>query len=199
LGAVLGVLVGVWARTLRVHVEWQIDRAHESKLGVYAFFHGQQMALLGAVRRRKTAVLVSHSEDGDIQAGAMRRLGFSVERGSSSRGGAMGLRAILRRLALGEDVALAVDGPRGPNGIAKRGAVVASKATGAMLFPVASAAQNALTLEGAWDRFEIPIPFSRVAVVVGAPMHGEADADRLSAAIVDARRRAEALLTIPRG
>jgi lysophospholipid acyltransferase (LPLAT)-like uncharacterized protein len=46
----------------------------------------------------------------------------------------------------------------------------------------------------AWDRFELPLPFTRVAVVLGAPLSpGEETPDALAAAIDDARARAEAL------
>jgi lysophospholipid acyltransferase (LPLAT)-like uncharacterized protein len=195
LGVLIGVLVGAWVRTLRVRVEIHPGSVAVAERRVLAFFHGQQMALLGARRFRRTTVLVSHSADGEIQAGVMKRLGLSVVRGSSSRGGAAGLRAVVRRLANGDDAAFAVDGPRGPLGVAKTGALVAARAARAALLPVASASRASWVLGRAWDRFEIPLPFSRVAVVVGAPVPTfGADTDTLGAAIHEARRRAQALL-----
>jgi lysophospholipid acyltransferase (LPLAT)-like uncharacterized protein len=195
LGIVLGALVGVWVRTLRVSVEVHPGSLAVAERRVLAFFHGQQMALLGARRFGRTAVLVSRSADGEIQTGVMTWLGLSVVRGSSSRGGAAGLRAIVRKLASGEDAAFAVDGPRGPVGIPKTGALVAARAARAALLPVASACRAGWVLGRAWDRFEIPLPFSRVAVVVGAPVPGpHADAETLGAAIHAARERALALL-----
>lgn len=196
LGALLGALVDAWVRTLRVELEIHPgSMAVAERRCVLAFFHGQQMALLGARRFGKTAVLVSQSMDGEIQTGVMSRLGLSVVRGSSSRGGAAGLRAIVRRLTSGEDAAFAVDGPRGPLGIPKAGALVAARAARAALIPVASASRAAWVLARTWDRFEIPLPFSRVAVVVGAPVPVPgADPEVLGAAIHAARRRALALL-----
>ena len=195
LGVLLGALVGVWVRTLRVKVEVHPGSLALAERRVLAFFHGQQMALLGARRFGRTAVLVSRSADGEIQSGVMRRLGLSVVRGSSSRGGAAGLRAIVRKLASGNDAAFAVDGPRGPYGVPKTGALLAARAAHASLLPVASACRAAWVLDRAWDRFEIPLPFSRIAVVVGAPVPvRNADRDDLGAAIRAARRRAQALL-----
>jgi lysophospholipid acyltransferase (LPLAT)-like uncharacterized protein len=194
-GVILGAIVGAWVRTLRVRVEIHPGSLAVSERRVLAFFHGQQMALLGARRFGRTAVLVSRSADGEIQTGAMTCLGLSVVRGSSSRGGAAGLRAIVRKLTSGDDAALAVDGPRGPIGIPKTGALVAARAARAALLPVASACRVAWVLGRAWDRFEVPFPFSRVAVVVGAPLRvSEADPAALGAAIHAARRRAQALL-----
>lgn len=194
-GVLVGVLVGAWVRTLRIKVEIHPGSLAVAERRVLAFFHGQQMALLGARRFGRTTVLVSHSSDGEIQAGVMKRLGLSVVRGSSSRGGAAGLRAIVRTLGNGGDAAFAVDGPRGPLGVAKTGALVAARAARAALLPVASASRAAWVLGRAWDRFEVPLPFSRVAVVVGAPVPIlGADTDALGAAIHAARRRAQALL-----
>lgn len=194
-GALLGVFVGCWVATLRVELHVHGSSRRVVSRRVLAFFHGQQMALLGAARFRSTAVLVSHSADGEIQAGVMRRLGLAVVRGSSSRGGAAGLRGMVRKLLGGADAAFAVDGPRGPFGVAKRGALVAARAAGAALLPVASASRTAWLLRGAWDCFEVPLPFSRVAVVVGEPVPtSEVDPGRLAAAIHAARRQALALL-----
>ncbi len=134
---------------------------------VWAFWHGHQMALAGAPRRDRTGVLVSWSRDGEIQAAALTRLGLRVHRGSSSRGGAAGLRRLLRALQGGEDVAMAVDGPRGPRHRAKAGAARAAVRGRAHLVPVGAAAAPAVLLRGAWDHFMIPLPFARVVIQTG--------------------------------
>jgi lysophospholipid acyltransferase (LPLAT)-like uncharacterized protein len=193
-GGILGAIVRIWVATLRVRIEVHQAASTITARRVLAFFHGQQMALLGARGARCTAVLVSHSADGEIQAGVMRSLGFAVLRGSSSHGGASGLRALLRVLSSSIDAAFAVDGPRGPLGVAKPGAAYAARAAGAVLLPVASASRRAWVLERTWDKFEIPLPFSRVAVVVGPPLSGS-DGDDVGGAIRAARNRAQALVS----
>ena len=70
-GVLLGLLVWVWLRTLRLRV---VDRTSEASRAasspwVLAFFHGTQVPLLAWRRRRRTAVLVSLSKDGELQAG----------------------------------------------------------------------------------------------------------------------------------
>jgi len=196
------MLVRIWAITWRVRIVLGpgavvLDAARPV---VFAFFHGQQMALLRA-RRRAVAALVSWSQDGELQTGAMTALGLRVVRGSSSRGGAAGLRALVRLLRRGsDDVAFAVDGPRGPCGRSKRGAAVAASRSGAPLVPLASAAPHRVVLGTSWDRFEIPLPFARVVVVAGTPVDARA-ADScalLDAAIDQCRRRAEAELGVTR-
>jgi lysophospholipid acyltransferase (LPLAT)-like uncharacterized protein len=70
----------------------------------------------------------------------------------------------------GEDAAFAVDGPRGPYGVAKPGAALAARAVGGVLVPMGSAVTRGLTLRRAWDRFAIAWPFTRVCVALGAPI-----------------------------
>jgi lysophospholipid acyltransferase (LPLAT)-like uncharacterized protein len=196
LGWCVGMLVRMWALTWRVRVLLGPGVALDAPRGlVFAFFHGQQMALVRA-RRRSVSTLVSWSEDGELQTGAMSALGVRVVRGSSSRGGAAGLRALIRGLSEGHDVAFAVDGPRGPRGRSKPGAALAARRSGAALVPVASSASHRIVLASAWDRFEIPLPFARVVVVAGAPIDARAaeSCALLDAAIEQCRQRAESEL-----
>jgi lysophospholipid acyltransferase (LPLAT)-like uncharacterized protein len=193
---VIAAAVRVWVLTLRIRVE-STSGMVGSGPRVFAFWHGQQMALLAAGRPRETTVLVSHSADGEVSAGVMSTLGLRVVRGSSSRGGARALAELVRALRRGASIALAVDGPRGPVHVAKPGAAAAARAGAAELVPVAAAAARVLVLRRAWDEFEIPLPFTRVAVVTGRAVCAS-DAKRcpdlLGRAIDEARNTAVALL-----
>lgn len=201
-GVALGLIAWVWLRTLRVTLETHPALARAGGAPwVLAFFHGKQWPLLAWRRRRRTAVMVSLSADGELQTRALGVLGFDVVRGSSSRGGARGLAGILRRLARGQDAAFAVDGPRGPYGVAKPGALLAARRAGAIVVPMGSAAASPVVFRRAWDRFELAWPLSRVAVVLGPPVAldgGEADAAAVSAAIGAANDAARAILAARR-
>jgi lysophospholipid acyltransferase (LPLAT)-like uncharacterized protein len=204
LGVALGCVVRLWVRTL-VLVEESADSSpspdcpRPSRHRVIAFLHGQQFALLAVRGRPRAAVLVSHSRDGDVQAAVMKTLGLEVVRGSSSRGGARGLVSLVRLVRGGLDAAFAVDGPRGPIGAPKAGAALAAQRANALLVPVASAARSKLVLRGAWDAFEIPWPFSRVAVVIGQPVPTTDRPERISlllaASLSEARARAQSLVS----
>src|SRR5690348_7798239 len=119
---------------------------------ILCFWHGDQLPLLRYQRRRPTVALVSHSADGQMQAFALRLQGLRVERGSSSRGGARGLVAIVRRLSRGQDAAFALDGPRGPRFTVQPGARAAARLSSGVLVPMGSAASREITLTRAWDR-----------------------------------------------
>ena len=189
-GILLGVLARVWLATLRVRVVVAPElAAHASRPWVLAFFHGTQWPLLAWKRRRPTVVMVSLSRDGAMQARALACQGLEVVRGSSSRGGVRGLASLVRRMKRESlDAAFAVDGPRGPYGVVKEGALLAARATGAVLVPMGSHARRAIVLARAWDRFVIALPFTRVTVTLGAPVSPD-DVDAralLEAAIADA-------------
>jgi lysophospholipid acyltransferase (LPLAT)-like uncharacterized protein len=166
------VVARVWLATLRVRVV-----AHPALEGVgdrpwvLAFWHGTQWPLLAWHRRRPTVVLVSLSRDGSMQARALAVQGLTVVRGSSSRGGARGLAAVVRAMRRdGADAAFAVDGPRGPRGVVKGGAIVAARAAGAVLVPMAGVVRRGIVLRRTWDRFAIAWPFTRVDVTLGDPV-----------------------------
>lgn len=205
LGVLIGLTARVWLATLRftLHLDPALD-ATSPRPWSLAFWHGQQFAILRWPRRRATVALVSLSRDGEIQASALPRVGLTIERGSSSRGGASGLKAIVRRLRReGLDAAFAVDGPKGPRGVVrsesgKVGAALAAHLAGGVVVPMASACSRPHVLARTWDRFELPLPFSRVAVALGAPLEpAEATPARLAAAIDDARAVALAAIAEP--
>lgn len=184
LGLALGIFVRLYLATLRVTVRADpaLDPA-DLRPWVLCFWHGEQLPLLCFRRRRPTVALVSHSADGQMQAWALRVQGLRVERGSSSRGGARGLVAIVRRLLRGEDAAFALDGPKGPRFSVLPGARAAARLSSGVLVPMGSAAPRAVTLTRAWDRFRIPFPGSRVAVRLGAPLSPGVSDDDLGRAV----------------
>ncbi len=208
LGMLLGLVARLWLGTLRLKLEVHPALVRlEDRPWVLAFFHGKQWPLLAWRRRRPTAVMVSLSRDGQLQSGALAMLGLTVVRGSSSRGGARGLAAMVRLLrGRRHDAAFAVDGPRGPYGVAKPGVVLAARRANAVVVPMGSAIAGGMVLARAWDRYSIAWPFSRVSVVLGAPLEplaqtrpDEAELDALSVAIRRANDAAEQSLAAPRG
>jgi lysophospholipid acyltransferase (LPLAT)-like uncharacterized protein len=192
-GLSFGFLVRAWLWTLRVKLYSPVELSTMPP-SVFAFWHGRQMPLLAARRRRPSVAMVSRSVDGELQAGVLRALGVGSVRGSSSRGGAVGLAALIRRVTRRHEHALfAVDGPRGPAFRAKAGAAKAAVLSRAPLLPVGSRARWGFRLSRIWDDFLVVLPFSRVVIVVGAPLDAEAalaDPRLIDSAIVAAGERA---------
>lgn len=137
---------------------------------IYAFWHGRQLALFKAVPVEGLTVLTSLSRDGELQSRILRRFGMEIVRGSSSRGGLTGLLALGRSLKAGRPVGVAVDGPRGPVYAAKPGAIALASRTAAEIVPMSACFERRWELERAWDRFQIPRPFTTAWVALGPPL-----------------------------
>jgi len=198
LGRKLAPVAGAWAlrllaATLRLRREEKtVERLWAAGApAIYAVWHARLLLLPYLYRRRELRALVSRSEDGAMLSDLVRRFGFVPVRGSSSRGGAEGLRALARALGEGYSVVVVPDGPRGPREVLKAGVVVLARLTGAPVVPMALAASSEWRARS-WDEFRIPRPFSRCVVRFGEPILVPRDLD--AAGEERARKEIEAAL-----
>jgi lysophospholipid acyltransferase (LPLAT)-like uncharacterized protein len=126
-----------------------------------------------AFKNRGYGVLISKSRDGEKAALICSQWGYRVFRGSDSSGGGWGMRRLARYLKEKSPYRLggmALDGPRGPYHNVKPGTHWLSRVTGIPVYPTLVRSRFAFRL-GTWDKTVIPLPFSRVEVVIGAPGH----------------------------
>lgn len=147
---------------------------------VMAFFHGRQFLLVHQIRKWPNTVMLNISYLGEIMARTLRMFGYVVVRGSSKRSANRVLAELIRNVRGGRIAIFAVDGPRGPYREFKPGAVFAAKKLGVPLVPVTTAAWPGLTLTKLWDRFLIPLPFSRGLVLFGEPVLLDGDLSKES-------------------
>jgi lysophospholipid acyltransferase (LPLAT)-like uncharacterized protein len=118
----------------------------------------------------KLGFLISPSVDGELGAMLVRSVGAEVIRGSSTHTGARALRDYYQALAHDNvSPAITPDGPRGPARKFKPGAVLLAQLSQRPIIPMAYAASRAWKIK--WDRFVIPKPFARIAIVVGEPVY----------------------------
>jgi lysophospholipid acyltransferase (LPLAT)-like uncharacterized protein len=137
---------------------------------IYAAWHGRIVMLPWLYGGRQIRALASRSKDGELVSRLVQRFGIEPTRGSSSRGGLAGFRALLSSLEEGHDVLVVPDGPRGPREEVKRGVAALARLSGAPVVPVAVGASPEWCLPS-WDRFRIPRPFARCVVRIGEPVH----------------------------
>jgi lysophospholipid acyltransferase (LPLAT)-like uncharacterized protein len=135
---------------------------------IFAFWHGTMLPLVWTHRNEGVPVVISEHRDGEIIARIVEKFGFKTIRGSSTRGAARALIAIVRELERGGEVAVTPDGPRGPARRFASGALVAAQRVGVPIVGVAVVASSAWRLNS-WDRFMIPKPFSRVQIAYTVP------------------------------
>jgi len=135
------------------------------------YWHQHQLFCVKLLLEQRTAglklgFLISPSVDGEIGAMLVRGLGGVAIRGSSSYTGARALRDYYQALKVdGLSPAITPDGPRGPPWKFKPGAILLAQLSQRPMIPMAYAASRAWKIQ--WDRFVIPMPFSRVAIAVG--------------------------------
>jgi lysophospholipid acyltransferase (LPLAT)-like uncharacterized protein len=193
-------LVGLTSRTRVVRGEVP-ERLHaDGRRFIYAFWHQRQVYFTWTHRGVGAAVLVSKSKDGEMIAETMRLSRIDAVRGSSSRGGAAAAREMVEVLRSGLDVGITPDGPKGPPRRVKEGALRIAQLSGAPLVPIGNALSRRLVLEKAWDRFHVPLPFSRAVVVYGEPVSVgpeddlKAKAEELAAALNAVTEEADRLV-----
>ena len=165
---------------------------------LYVQWHSRILLSSSTQARTGLTVLVSQHGDGEFIVQAIERMGFETIRGSTTRGGARALLVIVRTLEAGRDVALTPDGPKGPRLRVQQGCVIAASKARAPIVPVAFECSRARRL-ASWDRFVVPWPFVKVAVVAGDPIEVPPGLDeagleewraRVEAALLDVTRRA---------
>jgi lysophospholipid acyltransferase (LPLAT)-like uncharacterized protein len=143
---------------------------------IMAFFHGRVLTATYFFRDRGIVVMISENFDGEWIARIIERFGYGTSRGSTSRGGQRALLRLKRDMEQGRPAGFAVDGPRGPARKVQPGVVWLAKLTGNPVVPFHMEASRYWSLHS-WDRTQIPMPFSTVALAVGKPITVSGDVD----------------------
>ena len=137
---------------------------------IVAHWHGDELALLHVVKRYRLATLASPSKDGRIMATLLKLLGARVSIGSSSRGGAAGLKGLIRLVRAGHNCSFAVDGPRGPIYKLKPGVLEASRLLDCPIYYASITCDRAFHLHRSWNQAFLPKPFARLQIEWRGPM-----------------------------
>jgi lysophospholipid acyltransferase (LPLAT)-like uncharacterized protein len=186
-GALIAALYRLWCASLRltyVNKEPTDALLNAGTPFVIAMWHNELFTLCSLTLKKRAPLMavVSRSRDGAYMAAVLERLGYVVARGSSSRGGAGALLACIRHMR--EDSLCpgnALDGPRGPRHQTKDGAISLAWKAEAPILPLRAFPEHCFRFKS-WDRFELPLPFSKVRVVYGDPytIDRELDAQTLA-------------------
>jgi len=92
---------------------------------IFVLWHSRILPLLALHKREAVVVLISRHRDAGYLADLAEQWGYRPVRGSTQRGGEVGLLGIVRALQGGAVVALTPDGPRGPAERVQPGAIAA--------------------------------------------------------------------------
>jgi lysophospholipid acyltransferase (LPLAT)-like uncharacterized protein len=162
-----------WREEGREQLDGIIAGGHQP---IMAFCHGRILPALYRFRHRGIVVITSDNFDGEWIARIIHRFGFSTVRGSTSRNAARAALMAKRRMEEGYSVGFTVDGPRGPARVVQPGAIWLAKVTGHPILPFHLEAASSWQAPS-WDAAQVPLPFSRIAVVMDEPLWVPGDAD----------------------
>jgi len=173
LAAILLLLLR-WSCRVRWHDDPRPSLRREGCPYAYAILHCHQVAAVIG-REPGTIAMVSRSTDGDLLIPSLRVHGIVPIRGSTrtkeqGKGGAAALQRLIEHVRGGAPAYLAVDGPRGPRNYVNRGIAKLSLATGAAVLIAVPIPRRRWILARAWDRFQIPKPFTRIDMFFGPPL-----------------------------
>jgi lysophospholipid acyltransferase (LPLAT)-like uncharacterized protein len=171
------ILRGLFLTLRPIHIQrnFACSIHNRAQPALLAIWHGRLLYFIYLYRHLKGTVLVSQSKDGELISQILAHFGVHATRGSSSRGGTQALLQMIKRIQDGYYGAFTPDGPRGPRHRVKAGIISAAQKTGAPILPVVYNAKWKRVLPS-WDRFILPLPFSRIVVVYGEPVYVPATA-----------------------
>ena len=177
-------LVKTLAATWRYHRSGPMPRTAPI---LFVLWHSRILPLLALHKHEDMVLLISRHRDGGYLADLAERWGYRSVRGSTKRGGAVGLLGIVRALEGGARVAVTPDGPRGPREQVQPGAVAAAQHAGVPIVAVGARTASAWYMNS-WDRMCVPKPFARIDVEYSAPIHIASGKEGLRAGIAAVQR-----------
>lgn len=158
------ILLTLLAKSWSIKVEGTMPHAP----AILAFWHGTMMPVWYLFSNRVPVGVVSPSKDGAILSGVLNSWGINCIRGSSHKNPKETLNKIVET-AKSNIVMLTPDGPRGPRNKFKSGAAVASYRSGSPLHLVKVKPNNTFTFSKSWDKFSLPLPFSKIYIEISEP------------------------------
>lgn len=170
-------LASNWWTRLEVYGKENLKDISDGKPALFAVWHGKLWIPLFYFRGQNYLALASSSRDGEYISRVLRKYGYQLIRGSSSRGGGRALLSLVRRIREGDSVFITPDGPTGPIHRVKPGIVYLQEKTGAPVIPVGVAIERKKVF-GSWDRLNFPLPGTRAVLVIGQQLFLPVDGSR---------------------
>ncbi|MCP4150027.1 MAG: lysophospholipid acyltransferase family protein [bacterium] len=155
-----------------------VEKLRESNTPIiYAYWHRHILVTIHRFRNTGARPLISLSGDGELVAQVALEFGMNPVRGSSSSGGARAFLKLLKTIkAEKAEVMITADGPKGPLRRIKDGTIRLAQKTGGVIVPICWHGSREKILEKSWDKFKIPMPFSRITYAYGQPFTVPPDA-----------------------
>lgn len=165
LPGVLPLIYYFWVRSLKIRIFGSDLPAPV----VYLFWHSRIFPLPYTHRRKGIGVLVSEHADTIWIERILRNFGFTLARGSFTRGGTRGALSLFKTARAGRSIAITPDGPKGPKEEVKESIPVLLNLLNVPVIPVGVGYSRKVVFQ-TWDEFQVPFPHSKCAVLLHEPL-----------------------------
>lgn len=171
-------IIRLVAATMRVTIEDRGGILHQPDHPpvIIAFWHNRTFLMAPFYQRfcseggHTSRTFISRSRDGQFMADVAEKFGVMAVRGSSSKGGMVAALAALRQSEDAKvDLTITPDGPRGPKYKVQPGVLRLAQSTGRPIIAIDNQIEWKFELDS-WDRFQIPLPFSRCRLTTSDPI-----------------------------
>jgi len=159
--------------TYRLRIK-NVPKGIEFNDGIFCFWHQNIIASAFFLFRNNVCghCIVSPSYDGKFLGFIAKKFGFKVLYGSPNKRSTTLIRNSLNVLKHHGRLFLVADGSRGPAKKLQRGVEYFSKKTGVPLFFIECESSWKVSMN-TWDKFQIPLPFSKISINVQKLNAGE--------------------------
>ncbi len=172
--------INILAFTWRIEIIGEVLHSN----GVIVFLHGQMLPCWFIFRKLQPYGVVSQSKDGEILSTLLSNWNFSLIRGSSSKD-SKEVMAKIKQFSKTNYVLMTPDGPRGPAGLIKPGAVVAAARANVSIQYIKVDIERSWIFSKSWDKFELPKPFSKIQLSFSEQLQPAIDRDEIDRMIAE--------------
>ncbi len=135
---------------------------------IYVSWHSKTFLAIPVYRNQNLGILTLLDWKNRFYDYMSRFLGFQTVRVTSRPRATLALVQLLKK---GFHIAIAVDGPHGPQGVVKPGAAYLAGKTGKPIIPARIEIEKSFRLAWRWDKYEIPFPFTKAKIIFGDPIY----------------------------
>jgi len=162
-------------KTCKINIsgEEEVKKLKKNNIPViHIFWHRHIFFTIYKFRNIGAQPLISLSKDGELVSNVAEEFGMNPVRGSSSKGGARAFLELIHSIKKNKStILITADGPKGPPEKIKDGTILLAQKTNSVIVPISWYANKVKIFEKSWDKFLMPLPFSKIYFSFGNPFY----------------------------
>lgn len=132
---------------------------------VFLFWHGDSFSLYPAFKKNPLYIITTKDRRGDFISETCHSFGYKTFRLPDNPDGGTYIHKIVDTMNNNDaDMAIALDGPLGPNHEPKYFTIALSYLLKKNIVPVTIEVKNKIEIKKRWDNFKIPLPFTKINI-----------------------------------